>query len=390
MSTNGFKTRLFACSLCMIIAVFGLFTRGSGQYKDEFSSIVYPRYESKIRVNHAHPKHRPLSCDQCHRSASRSRSARDRLVPPESACESCHESRTDRERASADNCGFCHRGYNPDISKAVPLSNIPTPRIHFSHARHANGGVECTVCHRFVKRNREEHRYAVPNMRACTKCHDTEQGAGCSKCHLTDPSGRLRTRFAEGRLKPPNRLLGMKHDREWIVRHRWVGADHGEVCAACHREHDCETCHDGRRRPSMIHPNDWLTIHAQKSRRHQPRCSSCHTSQTFCVECHNRLGIALSASPNVRSDRRFHLPKSEWIEGPVRHAREARRALLSCTSCHTERDCVICHGSRGVGQGISPHQKGFSKICRRYLRNNNRACTICHRDIDSLTDRCQK
>jgi hypothetical protein len=390
MTTSGSKTRLLTYSFCTIVVVFGLFAHGSGQSNDRSYSIVYPVYESRIRVNHAHPKHRALSCVRCHRSSRRSRTARERLIPPDSTCESCHEARIDRDRASAENCGFCHRGYDPAVSKAVPLSNLRTPRVHFSHAQHAQHGVECKVCHRSTDPDDEEQQNRLPDMRFCAECHNTEQGSGCSKCHLTDPGGRLRTRFAEGRLKPPDWLLGMRHDRQWVVRHRWVGADHGEVCAACHKERDCMKCHDGRRRPSTIHPNDWLTLHAQKSRRRTPRCTSCHTTQTFCAECHLRLGIALSAAPNVRSRRRFHPPKSEWIEGTMRHAREAKRALSSCTSCHVERDCVICHGSRGVGRGISPHQKGFDKKCGAYLRKNSRACTVCHRDIDSIIDRCQK
>jgi len=390
MTLSGFKARLLAYSFYSIVVVFVFFSNGSGQSNEGYSSIVYPSYESRIRVNHSHPKHRALSCVQCHQTAQHSRFARDRLVPPESACESCHEAYIERDRTSAETCGFCHRGYDPSVSEVMPLSNLPRPRIQFSHVQHTRQGVDCTVCHRSTEADSKEQGYRLPNMRACAKCHKTEQGSSCAKCHLTDPGGQLRTRFPEGQLRPPGWLLGMRHDREWVVRHRWVGADHGKVCSACHRENDCTRCHDGRRRPSTVHPNDWMTLHAQKSRRRSPRCTSCHTTQAFCSECHFRLGIALSAAPKVRSNKRFHPPKSEWIEGTTRHAREAKRALSSCTSCHVERDCVICHGSRGVGGGISPHQKGFSKNCEAYLRKNIRACTVCHRDVDSLIDRCQK
>ncbi|MBN1654874.1 MAG: hypothetical protein JXA30_13980 [Deltaproteobacteria bacterium] len=375
--------------IALLLVAFGFLGRGRGEPGDDLSSIIYPKRDHRLRVNHLHPEHRSLRCERCHISARRSSSAADRLIPPESACEPCHAERIDRDQNSAYNCGFCHHGYDPAVSSALPISNLPRPRIHFSHAKHANRHTECTRCHHPIEKEKEVGRYALPDMRSCLTCHEPLQGTGCAMCHLADPAGRLRLRFPQGQLKPPGWLLGMRHDRDWTVRHRWVGADNGDFCSACHRENDCLRCHDGRRRPSGIHPNDWLTLHSQRSRRRTPRCTSCHTTQTFCAECHARLGITPSASPNVRSERRLHPPKSEWIQGATRHAREAKRSLASCTGCHVERDCVICHGSRGLKRGVSPHQKGFDKVCGTLLEKNSRACKVCHQDPSSLVDRCR-
>jgi len=199
----------------------------------------------------------------------------------------------------------------------------------------------------------------------------------------------MRTHFAEGDLLPPRWLFGMQHDRDWLVRHRWVGADHGDLCSACHEERDCSNCHDGRVRPPRVHPNDFLTTHPQLARRDSPRCTSCHAAQSFCLECHARIGVSPISAPDVRSASRFHPPPSVWIEGPVRHAIEARRSLMSCTSCHAERDCVVCHGALGVGGGVSPHPPGFAATCASALRTNARACAICHGDLGALAMRCR-
>jgi hypothetical protein len=384
------KIRHFLWLMCSFAFAFNVVSDASGQSGGETSSLIYPIQKNTLRVNHLHPAHQSLACERCHLSSRKSRSEKDRLLPPESACQPCHADRLDREKTSAKQCGFCHRGYDPAISSAISIADLPTPRIHFSHARHVNNKIGCIDCHGAGLRDDNALRDRLPDMRRCSSCHKPEEEGNCPKCHLTDPAGIMRTRYGDGNLTPPSWLLGMQHDREWVVRHRWIGADRGNVCSACHKENDCTACHDGRRRPSTIHPNDWLTLHAQRSRRNTPRCTSCHTTQTFCTECHYRLGVALNASPNIRSDRRFHPPKNEWIQGPMLHAREAKRSLSSCTSCHAQSDCVLCHGSRGVGQGISPHPKGFDKICGKLLEKNNRACRVCHQDIRALSDRCQK
>lgn len=189
-------------------------------------------------------------------------------------------------------------------------------------------------------------------------------------------------------MNPPSWLFGMRHDRDFLVRHRWIASDQGDACASCHAESECADCHDGRVRPNRVHPNDYLTVHPQMARREDPRCTSCHNAQTFCGECHARLGIAQESALIVRAAERFHPPPSEWTRGPVLHAREARRSMSACVSCHADNDCVQCHGSLGIGAGLSPHPDDFRSRCGDLLESNDRACRTCHSDVRALADMC--
>jgi len=200
----------------------------------------------------------------------------------------------------------------------------------------------------------------------------------CRACHEALPDGRLRTRFGERRLKPSTPWLGMSHDRDWIVRHRWVAADRGELCGSCHQERDCTQCHDGRARPRMIHPNDWLTLHPQHARRSATDCQGCHSLQTFCTECHARLGISQLAAPGTRTAARIHPPAARWTGAQNQHGREAQRSLSTCVSCHAEQDCLRCHAAGLPGSARSPHPAGFRDQCGTRLEANPRACVACH------------
>ncbi len=365
------------------------------------SAIVYPPQRIALRMDHAHPAHRELPCVRCHASAPTSRDAHDRLIPVESSCNPCHAAQTERSAPDAARCGTCHVGYGADGTRVVPASSFPSPRLRFSHATHARLGTTCESCHAGVRDARLATRDHLPGMRQCLTCHGGARSDGtrapgatptrtapdaCETCHLTEPDGVLRTRFPEGTLTPPDWLLGMGHDADWIVRHRWVGADQGAACASCHRESECADCHDGRVRPRAIHPNDYLTIHPQEARREPTRCASCHTTQRFCTECHARLGLASIAAPAVRETGRYHPPPAAWERA---HGLEAKRSLNACVSCHAERDCVGCHGAIGVGGGLSPHPPGFAARCASLLAANPRACVTCHGDVGALEPRCR-
>ncbi|MBX3249443.1 MAG: cytochrome c3 family protein [Myxococcales bacterium] len=352
------------------------------------SRVVYPPQRIALRMNHAHPAHARLRCERCHEGASQSERARDSLLPREASCAPCHDADLDREHASEARCGRCHVGEElGDGSFEVAPSSFPPARLNFSHRAHARLGVGCVDCHEGVQEASLATRAHLPTMRSCFRCHGRDgvgrqvEGASsaCQTCHLTQSDGRLRTSYPEGELLPPDWLHGMVHDRDFLVRHRWVAADSGDACTSCHAERECADCHDGRVRPESVHPNDYLTTHATEARRDTPRCASCHTTQRFCTECHARLGLSPMASPGAAAGRAFHPP------GFVRaHGDEARRAMSTCASCHAERDCVRCHGATGIGAGISPHPPGFAATCRGALERNARACITCHGDVSAL------
>lgn len=340
------------------------------------SPVVYPPQRIALRMDHSHPQHVRLRCERCHEGATDSTRAAESLIPSEQSCAPCHDAQTDRERASAATCGYCHVG--SDGTDIVP-SHFPPPRIHFSHQQHAREGVRCLDCHEDIQRRQTATARDLPTMESCWRCHGTaglggdEASGECSVCHVSTPDGTLRTRFGDAQLLPPRWLHGMDHDRDFMVRHRWVAADNGALCAECHTESECVACHDGRVRPSTIHPADFLTNHGPMARRNEQQCSSCHTTQRFCTECHSRLGLSPMAAPVARTGARFHPPT--FVDA---HGIEARRSMTTCTSCHAERDCVVCHGARGIGAGLSPHAPGYAARCRDDYRRNPRACTTCH------------
>ncbi|MCB9708400.1 MAG: cytochrome c3 family protein [Myxococcales bacterium] len=367
------------------------------------SPIIYPRQQIALRMNHAHPAHRKLRCVVCHTDAGKSRRVEDVLIPKESTCQPCHASDTRAASAPAarkeigKRCEFCHIGYgtNPKAPAWVPQSRFPHARLRFSHARHIQQGMRCLSCHEGINDAKQGTRAHLPSMRQCLGCHGNPNAdkkrdkkgrpsGTCSTCHLSKPDGKLRTRYPEGWLNPPAWLYGMHHDADFIVRHRWIAADHGPLCESCHTQKDCLDCHDGRIRPVSIHPNDFLSTHAQLARREGQRCTTCHSTQSFCAGCHARIGVSMLSAPEVRAKGRFHPDTAQWVGGPSLHAREARRSLSTCISCHAERDCVSCHGGLGIGAGLSPHGPGFLSKCREQKRANDRACRTCHVDTTAL------
>jgi hypothetical protein len=349
------------------------------------SAVIFPLKVRRLRMNHQTPGHGHLACDQCHTLVKGSDSVRDNLIPSETACQLCHTAKLDRAQPTLENCGYCHGDFEPARPGVIAASVTAPARLHFSHRYHTARPASCIECHAAT----DTGEMRLPSMKKCVDCHQLGQRNGqCRLCHLANPARQLVTRFEDGLLKPNRALTGMEHGSDWTVRHRWVAADRGSVCTNCHGEKDCSRCHDGSRRPSAVHPNDWLTLHPQQSRRSSLRCTGCHTTQTFCAECHARLGISQLSAPDVRAGTRFHPPAKLWTRGLNRHATEAKRSLSSCVSCHAENDCVKCHASINEGHGSSPHPSGFSKQCANLVKRGSRACKTCHGNIERLLDRC--
>jgi hypothetical protein len=363
----------------------GLSALALGEPTAVVPSPVYVQAAPHPRFKHGSTAHAAEPCARCHVPGNAGSGA-ESLQPQEASCGPCHAAALDRANPSSASCATCHEGYGAGSGAATLVPVWPRTRaeLRFSHATHAARGVACNRCH-----GGPEHR-ELPTMAACLDCHRSAESRRCSTCHPTLPDGKLRTRLPDGAvLLPRSSFLGMQHDSDWGVRHRWVAADQSSTCQSCHAERDCRRCHDGRTPPPSIHPNDFLSLHAQDARREPARCARCHSAQTFCMECHARLGVALNSPPDLRGTTRFHPPAAEWSRGPVRHAVEARRALSACVSCHAESDCVQCHGATGVGgAGVSPHPKAFFERCGRALRSNPRACRGCHGNLDALQARC--
>jgi hypothetical protein len=357
------------------------------------SPVIFPPQRITIRFNHhKHATEAGATCLTCHFAAKSSTTSDDSLIPHGTTCDACHDSdHRDLSNVKAGagpmgQCSFCHLGWRPEDGSRVAPIEIPRPNMRFNHKAHLDRNIECAQCHGEVAELELATRDQLPRMNGCLGCHQMpEPSAGgakseCTTCHLTSTDGHVRTMFAAGELQPPRWLHDAQHGPDWIERHRQVAADDSAFCSTCHAEDFCTSCHDGKIRPRTVHPNDWISMHPIAAREDNPRCTSCHQEQSFCLSCHQRLGIVMSG-PNLAEGHRFHPPG--WADlrnrTPGHHAWEAERNLNACVSCHTERDCAMCHASTGrQGLGVNPHGAGFVSSCAAALRRNARPCLVCH------------
>lgn len=371
------------------------------------STAIFPPQKLTLRFNHKlHVQQQKLTCTGCHAQADTSQVAADRLTPKAAACDGCHGSNHDDLNAVSPGtdpigrCEQCHLGYRSGDGNRVARFEIPTPNLVFNHKKHATRNIGCAQCHGEVQNFELATRDQLPRMRGCLGCHQRSDAAtqgdakgACETCHLkgaTKEGGLLQTTFASGTLEPPRWLHNAEHGPDFVERHKYVAANDSQFCGNCHKEDFCTACHDGRVRPRNIHPNDYLNMHAIEGRLATQKCTSCHREQSFCLGCHQRLGVAMSGPG--REGGRFHPPKSEWSDPPRRpghHSFEANRNLNACVSCHIERDCVVCHGGRGIGAGFNPHSGSFVAGCDGPFKRNPRPCYVCHDPGSASLQRCK-
>jgi len=373
------------------------------------SDEIFPPQSITIRFNHKlHVKKFKQTCKVCHSSAFSSTEALDRLIPdPRLTCDNCH----DVDHSNLQNvvggeepngqCTFCHLGADAGKDGKVAKMVFPQANLRMNHKAHLDRNIQCAQCHGQIEELELATREQLPRMAGCFTCHaqsGSAQGEArghCTNCHLADPSGRLLTTFSAGELQPPVWLHGAAHTPDWIERHKGVAGANSELCAQCHSETWCNECHDGKVRPRKVHPNDWISMHHQAARQDNPRCVSCHQLQSFCGDCHRRVGVARDTpSANRMAGRRFHPSPQIWTTGPrspQHHAWEAQRNLNACVACHTERDCSTCHATKGLrgGGGINPHPLGFADKCGLALKRNPRPCLVCHEPSDGRLAQCQ-
>ena len=249
-------------------------------------------------------------------------------------------------------------------------------------------------------------------MASCLGCHDGKQAtARCSACHLTEPDGRLKTKLvsaatmaagATGPLVPSGSLRGGidAHTATFKREHKQAGREES-YCLTCHKRNECIDCHGGVVRPPDIHPSDYASLHAIDARRNTPDCSACHRTQSFCVGCHQRSGVAADPEGGLPGRRpnnpfgtgtglkTFHPPgwardaTAGAVETPrsTSHSLAARRNIRTCVSCHREESCLACHSTDPTrGPTFSPHGPGFAGTarCRFLAARNQRACLKCH------------
>ena len=394
------------------------------------SPVLFPDQQLPLRFFHDKHLAEEMECSDCHEAAAESVRASDVLVPigleGEETCTMCHDLEEGAEADPPAACATCHtNSYEPTFPKGVesyasdqalskPAATIiPLPRIKMNYKIHIDKGIPCSTCHGDMTDIQVATRdNSLPVMGKCMECHDGQQASSeCRTCHMTRPDGRLVTTFGTEVLKPSGHYRMDAHDDNYLKTHALTARGDEAYCSQCHEESYCLQCHNGVARPLKIHPNNWILIHPISARRDDPTCSSCHRAQSFCVDCHQRSGVANSdtfgSNPaglgyNKTKYGGFH-PEG-WVgtgtknmaKGPNHHAFHAKRNIRACASCHVERTCANCHApstNTGLysGAGISPHGPGFanSRKCQALLRTNQRVCTKCHAKSDPLLNSCR-
>ncbi len=363
--------------------------------------VVVPPYRARIRAAHRlHAEKAKMACIDCHAKAKTSSRAEDWLGPAAASCDRCHEldhrKLTEDELAQNELCKKCH------LQLPGPHA---TAHLRHSHASHARRNIGCSQCHVRVARLKDAvGSERLPTKARCVRCHagrgrlDGDARAECTLCHESE-GGRMRTRFQGQLLQPSHKTPSLEHGNDWLFRHGDVAGNEPSRCEGCHAVRECQACHDGRLRPRNIHPGDWLSAHAVAAKQDGTSCNSCHRQQSFCLSCHQRLGLGSSgAAANMGHRGALHPPASIWATGPVgpqHHSVQARRNLSECVSCHQERDCVRCHATGTPGGGspfgvpLNPHPPGFAASCSSAWAQNPRPCLVCHRPDGSELMRCR-
>ena len=378
------------------VVVLGLAAAAGGVVADqdrgtEWSPVVYPLQRLPLAFSHARHLGRGTPCAACHPDATTSRSAVDDLLPTEAACRACHPI----DRAQPDlvvpgappvACRACHPAY---AGGAIARVHIAPPPLKFDHSAHR--ATPCEGCHAEIRSVDLATTRQLPTMAACLRCHrDGAEERHCADCHLARLGGLIETRFEHGALVPAHDGLGDAHGPGFKDHHTQEARQVGATCTACHDRSECVACHQGVTKPMEFHPGNYALTHAVDARRGKPDCSACHRAQSFCVACHEREGLGTRGDTQfnpVDPARAFHPPG--WASagaGLNLHAREARRGITACASCHREDECLKCHSAQPGAPRASPHPAGWrgSAQCRALDRGNRRMCLRCHVSRDEL------
>jgi cytochrome c7-like protein len=355
------------------------------------SEVIFPPQSLPVNFSHARHLAKKIDCDFCHDKAASSTKSSDNLLPSRDACETCHPPNKK----------------NPDLSMGAELARVvmPAPNLKFDHAVHLKKGVACTRCHAGVDRVDLASRNQLPTMRLCLECHDSRKGglhapSRCATCHLMRPDGTLEQQLPTGTLMPSGVLRGDAHTLDFRTHHSSVAANDERYCANCHRQDFCLSCHNGVVKPLDFHGNDYISRHAIDARKDDPRCDGCHRRQSFCLGCHERLGVVdlrtgVDGAFVPIGQKRFH--PLGWSDPsamgqPNHHKWQAERNIKQCASCHRQDTCLECHATNASTAGgmgkmwVNPHPPDWrgSGRCQALADRNQRVCLRCHAAGDPL------
>lgn len=326
---------------------------------DPRNPAIMPEQRIDLKFTHRlHVDEVGLMCANCHESALESKETSDLNLPSKSVCMECHD---------ADEIP---RDWGPKAGSTSSIS-MPAANLHFSHARHlAIEGVNCSSCHPDVAAKDLATRDDLPSMETCLSCHDgTKAPDDCRTCHLKGRGGTIRTVYDSGELKPDD------HGPLWLRQHHVAAERDMGLCASCHAQEDCLTCHAGSI-PPTFHDGNYVALHPQDAQANSPPCASCHRLDKFCADCHFRAGV-VNGQPLIGGGG-FHPPAWNLPGDPMHHANAAKKNLGACMSCHAGQDCVSCHAFYAGAPATHPPGWATSRRMERLRRANFDLCLECH------------
>jgi hypothetical protein len=270
-------------------------------------------------------------------------------------CSVCH---------AAQSCARCHAnalrlpaiaalGSDPRVEKVIQEKRAvyPTPESHESPDFRRKHGAA-----------------ALRDVNSCSSCHTRQS---CSSCHaigaaratiaqLPDASGTAVGVLSEVRVRV--------HAARFSETHGLDAASNAASCSSCHEQKFCADCHRGAD-SRKFHPANFAARHGVDSYTAAAECASCHNREVFCRSCHTGLGLSASAAAQTGA---FHNRQPLWL---LQHGQGARQNLESCTTCHTQSNCLRCHSEK-AGWGVSPHGPSFN--AKREHARNPVTCARCH------------
>lgn len=305
-----------------------------------------------------------VNCRECHGSVGTAGDTAPLHFPTNQDCLRCHQKPHDARA-----CDGCHGESHTRASAALARDHLRFD--HGSHMPRARG--DCVRCHQQVAVDRPTA--LRPAMSVCFSCHahqDQWRVRDCDGCHVDLPAERI---------TPSSHVV---HDGDFLREHGVRAASARDLCATCHSERSCASCHGvgttpglparlavGDGRVAGLHRAGFRGRHAAEARVDPGLCLTCHAERS-CQDCHASSGVARG-----NASRNPHPPG--WLDarrGGGDHGRQARLDPVSCASCHGgagEQLCVGCH--RVGGPGGNPHGRGFSSN-----KNSQRdmPCRLCH------------
>jgi len=265
-------------------------------------SFTYSQESDRIFFPHDfHIEDMEIECRTCHENVDQSISIKDRLLPEQDFCFSCH----DGDEAD-DDCELCHTNADSPLSYP-PLSKREGPA--FPHKLHLENFGDCFVCHTNIDVDDGYEPGKVWIKKDCKSCHDYQK----PKSHLAS----------------------------WKKVHGLALNDFkDDNCSFCHDNNFCDNCHQYQQFALNVHNSNFLSIHGLEASSGVLECSTCHNREDDCKSCHRAQNV-MPLNHNFSNWVGLFLPEGG------EHSTFALEAADVCQVCHEsigDPTCLRCHG----------------------------------------------